>query len=250
MGDSDEEQADENPEEASQKQAWIEMRKWMSENSSLLEPDNVDESQSLFTNSKFLKVGKRTIKKIESFVDISMSESKDFVIRETSNQRRSIFEDIVKAKAAAKMKVNTNSVGNGGGNGGPGSNSSINNTSLVAIKSCSEGFGLLDSESNTTSSDKQAGQSSKIMTQPLFGSEGMWTKVKRWAYTISFFARNLLSLSHSFMILTLVYNRHITRLFCFNFLDSIIFQEGVVPHSWRNDASQAGRRGEACGCCF
>ncbi|ODM95981.1 Claspin [Orchesella cincta] len=100
MGDSDEEHEVENAEETSQKLAWLEKRKWMSENSHLLEPGE-DESQSLFSNSRFMRIGKGTLRKIESCVETSTSESRDVFVKEVSNKKRSIYDEIIKAKAAA-----------------------------------------------------------------------------------------------------------------------------------------------------
>lgn len=95
FGDSDdEEQAEETPDETSQKQAWIEKRKWMSENSHLLESGE-DESQSLFNNSRFLRISKSTVKKIESFSVMTESEP----IKLPSIQRRSIYEEIISNKS-------------------------------------------------------------------------------------------------------------------------------------------------------
>lgn len=95
FGDSDdEEQAEENPDETSQKQAWIEKRKWMSENSHLLESGE-DESQSLFNSSRFLRISKSTVKKIESYSVTSESEP----IKLPSIQRRSIYEEIISNKS-------------------------------------------------------------------------------------------------------------------------------------------------------
>ncbi|CAL8101760.1 unnamed protein product [Orchesella dallaii] len=100
MGDSDEEHNEETPEETSQKLAYLEKRKWLSENSHLLEPG--DESQSLFSNSRFVHLGKGTLRRIESCVESSTSESRDVFVKDVSNQKRSIYDEIIKAKAAAK----------------------------------------------------------------------------------------------------------------------------------------------------
>lgn len=135
FGNSDNEDVEENPDEVKEKKEWIERRKWMSENSHLFEA-NEDDTQSLLNSSKFVKISKKTIQKLESLADTSTSESSNVIIKETSVQRRSIYEEILTTKSA-KSKQST------------------------SITSFSEGLNL---DATTTSTVKL----DKSVSQPLF----------------------------------------------------------------------------------
>ncbi len=100
MGDSDGEGEEETEEDIKRKIAEIERRKWINENSQMLEASEEESQKMLFENSKFLKLGKTTKKKIESFVE---SSSSSFVINEVSSGGIAEFS----IAALVKSKIQT-----------------------------------------------------------------------------------------------------------------------------------------------
>jgi len=113
MGDSDGE-LEEDEEEVKKKLAEIERRKWIHEHSELFEAAEEESQKLLLEKSKFLKLGKSTMKKIESFVENSSS----FILNESSNSVPDVsINSLVKSSISfnAKMmfaKSNTEKVEN------------------------------------------------------------------------------------------------------------------------------------------
>lgn len=101
-----------------------------------------DESQSLLSSSKILKFSKNALKRLESYVDSSTSESSNVVVKETTViKRRSIYDEIIKLKRAASKKENQ----------------------TVDLTSCSEGMNL-GNNSNLGESTLHTS-----VSQPMFG---------------------------------------------------------------------------------
>ncbi|XP_021964456.1 claspin [Folsomia candida] len=89
---------EETEEDAKQRIAEIERRKWINENSQMLEATEEESQRSMFENSKFLKLGRTTKKKIESFIENSSSSF--MMMNESSNsvQQDASFSALIKSK--------------------------------------------------------------------------------------------------------------------------------------------------------
>lgn len=85
MGDEEGEE-EETAEDIKRKFDEIERRKWMLENSEVLEASEEESQKLLFENSRFLKLGKSTRKKIDSFIESSSSSSFNVINQNHVNQ--------------------------------------------------------------------------------------------------------------------------------------------------------------------
>jgi hypothetical protein len=104
MGDSDGELADDDEEELKKKRADIEKRKWMFDHSEIMEQSQEESQKQLFEGTKFLKLGTKTRRKIESFVECSSS----FIMNESSSSvPDTSFSTLVRSqiKVAAKQML-------------------------------------------------------------------------------------------------------------------------------------------------